>query len=101
MNHMLLTALLLGSVGLAVTAQAAGDAAAGKAKATACAMCHGADGQGTAVGPKLAGEDTAKFIQAVNDFRSGKRDNAMMKAQAAQLSADDTANLAAYYASIK
>ena len=37
MNRMLLTALIVGSVGLAGTAQAAGDAAAGKAKATACA----------------------------------------------------------------
>ena len=53
------------------------------------------------MGPKLAGEDPAKFIQAMNDYKSGKRDNAMMKAQAESLSADDIANLAAYYASLK
>ena len=100
MNHMLLTALIVGSIGLAGTAQAAGDAAAGKAKAAACAMCHGPNGQGTQMGPKLAGEDPAKFTQAIADFKSGKRDNAMMKAQAGQLSADDVANLAAYYASL-
>ncbi|MGA3397969.1 MAG: c-type cytochrome [Acetobacteraceae bacterium] len=101
MNRMLLTAVIVGSVGLAGAAQAAGDAAAGKAKATACAMCHGPDGQGTQVAPKLAGVDPAHFVQALQDYQSGKRDNAMMKAQAGSLSADDMANLAAYYASLK
>ncbi len=101
MNRLLLTALVIGSVGLAGAAQAAGDAAAGKAKAAACAMCHGPNGEGTAVGPKLAGVDPARAIQAMQDFKSGKRDNAMMKAQAAQLSDADMANLAAYYASLK
>jgi cytochrome c553 len=101
MNRMLLTALIVGSVGLAGVAQAAGDAAAGKAKATTCAMCHGPNGEGTQVAPKLAGADPAHFLQAIQDFQSGKRDNAMMKAQASQLSADDAANLAAYYASLK
>lgn len=101
MNRILLTALIIGAVGLAGAAQAAGDAAAGKAKATACAMCHGPDGQGTQMAPKLAGEDAAKFIQALKDYQSGKRDNAMMKAQTTSLTADDMANLAAYYGSLK
>lgn len=101
MNRMLLTALIVGSVGLAGVAQAAGDAAAGKAKATSCAMCHGANGEGNAMGPKVAGEDPAKFIQAMNDYKAGKGSNAMMKSAATQLSADDIANLAAYYAALK
>jgi len=53
------------------------------------------------MGTKLAGEDPAKFIQAMNDYKSGKRDNAMMKSQASNLSDADVANLAAYYASLK
>ena len=101
MNRILLTVLIVGSVGLAGAAHAAGDAASGKAKATSCAMCHGPDGGGTKMGPKLAGEDPAAFTQQMNDYKSGKRDNAMMKAQATPLSADDIANLAAYYASLK
>jgi cytochrome c553 len=100
MNRMLLAALMIGSVGLVGGAQAA-DVAAGKAKATTCAMCHGPEGQGTQVAPKLAGLDSAKFVQALKDFQSGKRDNAMMKSQAASLTGDDMANLAAYYASLK
>ena len=66
-----------------------------------CAMCHGPNGEGTKTGSKLAGEDPAQFIQEMNDFKSGKRDNAMMKNLATQLSPADTANLAAYYASLK
>jgi cytochrome c553 len=101
MNRLLLTALVVGSLGAAGAAQAAGDAEAGKAKATACAMCHGPTGQGTQMAPKIAGEDPAHFVQALQDYKSGKRDNAMMKGQAGPLSDDDMANLAAYYASLK
>jgi cytochrome c553 len=101
MNRMLLTAFIAGAVGLTGSAWAAGDAAAGKAAATKCAMCHGPNGEGTKTGSKLAGEDPAQFIQEMNDFKSGKRDNAMMKNLATQLSPADTANLAAYYASLK
>jgi cytochrome c553 len=101
MKRMMLTAYVIVFAGLAGIAHAAGDAAAGKARATACAMCHGPDGKGTQVGPKLAGSDPAHFVQALSDYKSGKKDNAMMKAQAAQLSADDMANLAAYYAALR
>jgi len=100
-KRIVLSALIFASLGLAGTAQAAGDAAAGQAKAGSCGMCHGPEGQGTQMGSKLAGEDPAKFIQAMNDYKSGKRDNAMMKAQASSLSDEDVANLAAYYASLK
>jgi cytochrome c553 len=100
MKHTLLVAMIVGSAAFAGTASAA-DAVAGKAKSTSCAMCHGATGGGTQMGGKLAGEDPAKFIQAMNDYKTGKRDNAMMKNQAGALSADDIANLAAYYASLK
>jgi cytochrome c553 len=101
MNRLMLTVLIAGSVGLATAAQAAGDAAAGKAKAASCGMCHGPTGGGTAMGSKLAGEDPAKFIQAMNDYKSGKRDNSVMKNQASMFSADEIANLAAYYVSLK
>jgi cytochrome c553 len=101
MHRLFLAAVIVGSLGLAGTAQAAGDAAAGKADATSCAMCHGPDGQGTKIAPKLAGTDPAKFVQALDDFKSGKRDNAMMKAQAAKLSPAQAADLAAYYASLR
>lgn len=101
MNRMLLTALIILSLGAVGTAQAAGDAAAGKDKAATCGMCHGPEGQGTSMGPKLAGEDAGKFVAAMDAYKAGKGDNAMMKSQASSLSEDDIANLAAFYAGIK
>jgi len=101
MRPLLLTALTLGILAFVVPAYAVGDAAAGKAKASACGMCHGPNGEGTSMAPKLAGEDQGKFVQAVQDYKSGKKNNAMMKSQAAALSDADIANLAAYYGSLR
>ena len=101
MNRLLLMALLAGAVGPAGNAHAAGDAVAGKAASSSCAMCHGANGEGTKMGGKLAGMKEAVFIQAMNDYKSGKRESPMMKSQTTQLSAADIANMAAYYTSLK
>ncbi len=100
MKGMVLTIGLVAALGMG-SAQAAGDAAAGKAKAASCAGCHGANGEGVGSNPKLAGMDEAKFVQAMADYKSGKRANAVMKGMTAALSEQDTANLAAYYASLK
>ncbi|HET8996298.1 MAG TPA: c-type cytochrome [Acetobacteraceae bacterium] len=101
MNRILLTALVAAALGFAGAAHAAGDAAAGKAKAASCAMCHGPNGEGNKMGPKLTGIAPAAFIKAMDDYKSGARANPMMKSAATPLSADDIANLAAYYASLK
>jgi cytochrome c553 len=100
MIRMLLSA---GTIFLLVigAAQAAGDPAAGKAKAAACLGCHGPNGQGVPPNPALAGKSEDQLVQALNDFKSGKRDNAIMKGMTAGLSDQDMANLAAYYASLK
>jgi len=100
MIRMLLSA---GAILLLVTgaAQAAGDVAAGKAKSASCAGCHGANGQGVSPNPALAGKSEAALVQAMQDYKSGKRANPMMKALTAGLSDQDMANLAAYYASLK
>jgi cytochrome c553 len=102
MKHTLLAATaLVASVAMAGTAFAAGDAQAGKAKAAACAGCHGAEGQGVAPNPPLAGLPEDRFVQALQDYKSGKRSNPVMKSLATPLSDQDMANLAAYYASLK
>lgn len=92
-----MAALLLSMLGSVVHA---GDAAAGKAKAGTCAGCHGATGiSGTPNNPNLAGQHEQYLIQSMNDYKSGKRDHAAMKAMVGTLSDEDIANLAAYYAS--
>jgi cytochrome c553 len=89
---------LLGIVG---TAQAAGDSQAGKAKSAGCAACHGANGEGKAPNPALAGKSESELVQALKDYKSGKRSNSIMKGLASPLSEQDMENLAAYYASLK
>lgn len=101
MKHTLLIVGVVASLGVAGTAQAGGDAQAGKAKAATCAGCHGANGEGVKPNPALAGKPEGDFIQAIKDFKSGKRANPIMKTFASQLSDQDAANLAAYYASLK
>jgi len=101
MKRMLLTSAALALLSMFGIAQAGGDAAAGKAKAGACAGCHGASGEGTKPNPPLAGLPEAKFVQAMKDYKSGKRPNPVMKSFAGPLSDQDFENLAAYYASLK
>jgi cytochrome c553 len=80
--------------------QAAGDAQVGKTKAAACGGCHGANGEGVGSNPPLAGIAEDKFVQAMQDYKSGKRANPVMKPFASSLSDQDMANLGAYYFSL-
>ena len=101
MKRMLIIAGTSALLGFVVVAQAAGDVQAGKTKAGACVGCHGANGQGIAPNPALAGKAEADIVQALKDFKSGKRPNPIMKTFASQLSDQDMSNVAAYYASLK
>ena len=90
-------------------AQAAGDIDAGKTKSTPCAVCHGADGNGVEGNspspgfpiPILAGQYQDYLARALEDYKTGKRKNAIMAVFATTLSAQDREDLAAYFASQK
>ena len=85
-----------------VNAAQAGDAAAGKAKASACAACHGADGIGTTdQNPNLAGQKEAYLVKATRAYRDGTRNDPMMGMLLKNLSDADIDNLAAFYSSLK
>ena len=101
MKRTVLTAGTIALLSILGVAQAGGDPAAGKAKAASCAGCHGANGEGVKPNPALAGLPESKFVQAMKDYKSGKRPNPVMKSFAGPLSDQDIANLAAYYASLK
>jgi cytochrome c553 len=83
---------------LSLPLQAAGDQAAGKEKSAVCAGCHGVDGNSTnPEWPKLAGQGAAYLVKQLQNFKSKERDNATMYPQAANLSDQDIADIAAYY----
>ena len=63
-----------------------------------CTMCHGAQGISVSDSPNLAGQYPEVVIKQLRDYRSGKRESAIMAALAAGLSDRDIDDLAAYYA---
>ena len=98
MNKLLVSLLLtLGVTGLA---QAAGDAAAGQAKTAVCGACHSPDGNSLAPNfPKLAGQGERYLLKQLNDIKSGNRQVVEMTGLLTNLSDQDLADIAAYYAS--
>ena len=77
------------------------DMAKGEASYTAvCAACHGADGNsGTPANPKLAQQHPEYLIKQLQEFKSGKRANAVMSGMAATRSGDDMKNIAYWLSS--
>lgn len=101
MNRLAIAALVAAGVVLVPPAQA-GDAAAGKALAEACADCHGEDGAGDADFPGITGMSEADFTQAMVEYRDGTRsDSKQMTKAAKKLTDEEIADLAAYYATLK
>lgn len=100
MKKALLVAASIAALATASTAWSA-DVAAGQAKSKSCVNCHGANGEGKAKNPPIAGMDEKVFIHEMEEYKTEKRKNGMMKAATAKLTDEDIANLAAYYATLK
>jgi cytochrome c553 len=95
-------ALLAVALAAAGTAQAAGDRAAGREKAKVCRTCHGMDGIGKLPHvPNIGGETDFYLVKQLKAFRKGDRRDEQMAIIARDLSDQDIADLAAYYASIE
>jgi cytochrome c553 len=80
----------------------AADAGAGKARAeSVCSACHGINGVSVADAiPNLAGQKAAYIENQLKALRDGTRKHQVMGPIAAQLSADDIGNVAAFYSSL-
>ena len=78
------------------------DLVKGEALFTAvCAACHGADGNsGTPANPKLSQQHPEYLVKQLQEFKSGKRKNAIMAGFAGALSEEDMKNIA-YWAGSK
>jgi cytochrome c553 len=83
------------------TALAAGDAARGKVLAYTCLGCHGIEDYRNAYPdynvPRLAGQHADYIIAALKEYKDGERQHATMQVQAATLSDQDMADIAAYF----
>ncbi|HLO92910.1 MAG TPA: c-type cytochrome [Burkholderiaceae bacterium] len=97
-------------MGLVFTAAASASEAPAPAKpdlnkgqaisAQVCSACHTADGsRGSPANPILQGQHADYLVKQLTEFKSGKRDNPVMKGMASTLSEEDMKNVAAFYAS--
>jgi len=100
--------LLLGALLLGATAARAAppvptfkpDPAKGQAISTqVCAACHSADGsRGSPANPILQGQHAEYLVKQLQEFKTDKRSNPIMKGFASALSDDDMRHVAAFYA---
>ena len=75
-----------------------GDAARGAAKAAVCSACHGPNGNSASPDwPRLAGQSAVYIVEQLRLFRSGVRNNPVMKPLASTLADQDIDDLAVYY----
>ncbi len=112
--RILILVLLLGISVTAASGEAKGDAKdekkgdvnAGAEKVAVCVACHGEGGKKPAapIYPRLAGQTSEYLTSSLIAYRNGDRQGgmaAMMSPQAATLSDEDIADIAAYYAQIE
>ncbi|WP_406672246.1 c-type cytochrome, partial [Natronospira sp.] len=89
------------ALGLSVNADPLvdGDPEAGEAKSTACAACHGPDGNSTnPEWPKLAGQHARYTLKQLRAYKDGTRSDAVMAGQVQGLDDQDMKDLAVFYA---
>lgn len=85
---------------LCTSVQAAGNAEAGKVKASTCLGCHGVPGYTNVYPtyhvPKLGGQHADYIVAALQAYKAGQRGHKTMQAQASTLSDQDMADIAAF-----
>jgi len=82
---------------------AEGDSATGKTLSIDCADCHGENGLGDEDVPAIAGMDETKHVEALMGYKSGEipDEDEEMLPYVEELSEQDMADLAAYYATLE
>ena len=87
---------------MAGNVQAGGDATRGAELAVDCADCHGDDGLGDDDIPRIAGLEKSYHFDQLKAFKSGERpdEDEMMVDYVTDLSEQDMADLAAYFATL-
>lgn len=73
----------------------------GKAGYEMCSGCHGAAGEGSDAGPRLAGQHAAYSIKRLGDYKSGAAKDESMKGIASGMSDIDMASVSEFLSSLK
>ena len=103
-KQMLIGLLAYSLATFTLNASAAGDPVAGKLSAETCMGCHAIQGYfnvyPTYRVPMVGGQSVGYLESALKAYRDGGRQHPTMNANAAALSDDDIANIAAYFAGL-
>lgn len=95
-----LVIILLVQLLVVTSANAGGNAVAGKEKSQACVACHGETGMSAApTFPNIAGQYEDYLYMTLKAYKSGSRNNAIMSGIVAALNDQDMKDLAAYFSS--
>jgi cytochrome c553 len=101
MKRFWILAITISSTIVSNSALPAGNVAAGATKAVVCQACHGANGNSNnPEWPSLAGVGADYIADQLKNFKEGERNNPVMMPNAMSLSADDMADLGAYFDSL-
>jgi cytochrome c553 len=101
MKRLWILAATISGVIISNSALAAGSVQAGATKAVVCQACHGANGNSNnPEWPSLAGIGADYIAEQLKNFKESKRNNPVMMPNAMSLSADDMADLGAYFDSL-
>ncbi len=92
----------LGIVVAGIAPAHAQDPNAVRALAATCFTCHGTEGRSVGgVPPSLAGQNRQVLLQALRDFREGKRPATIMQQQAKGYTDAQLEQIAGYFAALK
>ena len=83
----------------ATLSHASGDRALGQYLSSECVTCHQISGRFDGIPPIVGWPETA-FVEIMNEYKSKKRNHAVMQTIAGRLSPEEIAALAAYFGSV-
>lgn len=102
LNRLASTLIVGTALALPAMTVSAADAERGRTLAYACMGCHGIESAKNAYPkysvPKLGGQNAAYIVTALNAYAAGERWHPTMRGYASTLSAEDRADLAAWFA---
>jgi cytochrome c553 len=97
-----LARLALAAAALAASAPArSGDRALGEYLSAECVTCHQLSGRQVGGIPAIIGLPEDAFVALMESYRRRERENQVMQAMAARLSAEEVAALAAYFGGLR
>jgi cytochrome c553 len=83
----------------ATLSHASGDRAFGQYLSSECVACHQVSGRFDGI-PPIVGWPENSFVEIMNEYKTKKREHAVMQTIAGRLSPEEIAALAAYFGSI-